>query len=83
MWSIKVFIIVIVIVIVILMYEMGIRFRGTLHGHVAAVYMVAWSSDSRLLASSSKDSTIKVWSVDSFARPKETLSGHLDEVFFF
>lgn len=36
------------------------RFIATLRGHVAAVYRVSWSSDSRMLVSASKDSTLKV-----------------------
>jgi ribosome assembly protein 4 len=39
------------------------RFMSTLVGHVGAVYMVAWSPDSRLLVSASKDSTLKLWDV--------------------
>jgi WD40 repeat protein len=35
------------------------RFITTLRGHVQAVYMVAWSADSRLLVSGSADSTLK------------------------
>ena len=36
------------------------KFVATLRGHVAAVYRLAWSADSRLLVSASKDSTLKV-----------------------
>lgn len=36
------------------------RFIASLRGHVAAVYRVAWSADSRMLVSASKDSTLKV-----------------------
>ena len=35
-------------------------FVGTLRAHVGPVYQIAWSSDSRLVASASKDSTLKV-----------------------
>lgn len=35
-------------------------FIATFRGHVGAVFQVAWSSDSRLFASGSKDSTLKV-----------------------
>lgn len=35
-------------------------FVATLRGHVGPVYQLAWSSDSRLLVSGSKDSTLKV-----------------------
>lgn len=48
-----------------------------------------WSPDSRFLASGSKDSTVKVWSVriggsdGPAAKPValNTLSGHADEVY--
>lgn len=36
------------------------KFVTTLRGHVAAVYRLSWSADSRLLVSASKDSTLKV-----------------------
>ena len=36
------------------------KFVATLRGHIAAVYRLAWSADSRLLVSASKDSTLKV-----------------------
>ena len=42
--------------------------------------MVAWSADSRLLASASKDTTVKVWDVRT-GKLKEDLPGHQDEVF--
>lgn len=35
-------------------------FVATFRGHVGPVYQVAWSADSRLFASGSKDSTLKV-----------------------
>ena len=35
-------------------------FVATFRGHVGPVYQVAWSSDSRLFVSGSKDSTLKV-----------------------
>lgn len=41
---------------------------------------VCWSSDSRLLASASKDSTVKIWKVSDPKHAKTTLGGHADEV---
>lgn len=40
----------------------GLRgtFIATFRGHVGPVYQISWSSDSRLLVSGSKDSTLKV-----------------------
>ena len=36
------------------------RYVSTLRGHIAPVYRLTWSADSRLLVSASKDSTVKV-----------------------
>ena len=47
---------------------------------MGAVYQLAWSSDSRLLASGSKDSTVKVWEVKT-KKLLEDLPGHADEVY--
>jgi len=33
---------------------------ATLRGHVGAVYRLAWSADSRMVVSASKDGTLKV-----------------------
>ena len=40
----------------------GLRgtFVATFRGHVGPVYQIAWSADSRLFVSGSKDSTLKV-----------------------
>jgi len=46
------------------------RFIANLRGHVAAVYRVAWSADSRMLVSASKDTTLKV--SRSFISPADT-----------
>jgi ribosome assembly protein 4 len=51
-----------------------------MRGHVGPVYQIAWSADSRMVVSASKDSTLKVWS----ARTKKIeldLPGHEDEVY--
>ena len=50
------------------------KFVATLRGHVGAVYRLAWSADSRMLISASKDSTLKVRSV-VFYRSSEILTG--------
>ncbi|CAD0201268.1 unnamed protein product [Chrysodeixis includens] len=55
------------------------KFITSLRGHVQAVYMVAWSADSRLLLSSSADSTLKVWSMKT-KKLELDLPGHADEV---
>ena len=56
------------------------KFIANLRGHVASVYRVAWSSDSRMLVSASKDSTLKLWNLKTF-KIKVDLPGHEDEVY--
>jgi len=56
------------------------NFIATLRGHIGPVYQVAWSSDSRLLLSGSKDSTLKVWEVRKHKLVYD-LPGHSDEVY--
>lgn len=55
-------------------------FVSSLRAHVGPVYMVAWSSDSRLLLSASRDSTLKLWETRS-QKFKLDLPGHADEVY--
>jgi len=55
------------------------KFLGSCFGHVGAVYQIAWSSDSRLLVSASKDSTVKVWDAKTRKLAMD-LPGHADEV---
>ena len=68
-------------------------FLATLKGHVGAVYQVcfkfvnnnkcyeqvAWSIDSRMLVSGSKDTTLKVWDMKT-KKLMFDLPGHSDEV---
>lgn len=56
------------------------RFISSLRGHVGAVYQCCFSADSRLLVSSSKDTTLKVWDVRT-GKLSMDLPGHLDEVY--
>jgi len=44
------------------------------------VYQIAWSADSRLLVSASKDSTLKVWEALS-GKLLHDLPGHSDEIY--
>jgi len=48
---------------------------------VASVYQVAWSPDSAFLVSSSKDSTVKMWSMKDRKKALNTFAGHEDEVY--
>lgn len=56
------------------------RFITTLRGHVGAVYQCCFSADSRLLVSSSQDTTLKVWDVRT-GKLSIDLPGHQDEVY--
>jgi ribosome assembly protein 4 len=47
---------------------------------VGEVYQIAWSPDSRLLVSGSKDSTLKVWNIKTL-KLEFDLPGHADEVY--
>ena len=56
------------------------KFINTLRGHVAPVYQCAFSADSRLLVTASKDTTLKVWSMAT-CKLAVDLPGHQDEVY--
>lgn len=56
------------------------KFINTLRGHVAHVYQCAFSADSRLLVTCSRDNTLKVWNVRT-CKLAEDLPGHDDEVY--
>jgi ribosome assembly protein 4 len=56
------------------------KFISTLRGHVAPVYQCAFSADSRLLVTASKDTTLKVWSMQT-GKLAVDLPGHQDEVY--
>lgn len=60
-------------------YHPSFRYVTTLRGHVSDVYMLSWSSDSRLLLSCSKDTTLKVWNMKT-KKIAFDLPGHMDEV---
>lgn len=66
----------------LLAYEAHVvlRFIAGLRGHVSPVYQVAFSADSRLLVSASKDSTLKLWEMKS-RKILSDLPGHADEVY--
>ena len=54
----------------------------TLSGHTNTVYSVAWSSpDGKTLASSSEDTTIRLWNVATGLQKGQPLSGHTNTVY--
>jgi WD40 repeat protein len=55
------------------------RVLQTLKGHSGSVRAMAFSRDGKLLASASRDKTVKLWDVGSGAE-LQTLRGHLDWV---
>jgi WD40 repeat protein len=57
----------------------GISEQNQLIGHTKAIIGVAFSSDGSMIASTSDDQTIKLWSLDG--QLLGTLEGHTDEVF--
>ncbi|KAI9573887.1 WD40-repeat-containing domain protein [Boletus coccyginus] len=56
------------------------KFVATLRGHVGPVYRLAWSADSRMVVSASKDHTVKIWDLKTY-KLKNDLPGHTDEVY--
>ncbi len=52
----------------------------TLQGHSAFVSSVAFSPDGKYLASSSKDTTLRLWSLESH-KEVSTLQGHSNTVY--
>jgi small GTP-binding protein len=58
----------------------GIKLKYTLKGHTARMNKLAWSPDGSLLASTSFDNTLKLWSADSGSLIK-TLTGHVLPVY--
>lgn len=57
----------------------GRTYKKTLTGHTDEVTSVAFSSDSRTLASGGVDNTVRLWDVDTDAH-KATFAGHTDIV---
>jgi WD40 repeat protein len=55
------------------------RLAAQFPGHESIIFSVAFSADSRLLASTSSDGTVRVWSAAT--GQCRTLSGHTSEVF--
>ena len=57
----------------------GVHLIGTLRGHREAVGSVAWSPDGGLLATSSRDATVRIWDSASH-RHVHTITAHAVEV---
>lgn len=57
----------------------GVKLVRTLRGHTGWIGHIAWSPDGRMLASPSKDETIRLWDAE-IGKCLRTLTGHKDEV---
>ena len=57
----------------------GVRLVGTLRGHTGPVGQLSWSPDGRLLASPSRDTTVRIWDMPS-GRHVHTITAHADGV---
>src|SRR5947209_1997340 len=53
----------------------------SLAGHTAGVFHVAYSPDGKLLATSSRDNTARLWDAGT-GKPLVTLTGHKKNVYF-
>ncbi|MBD2681580.1 MULTISPECIES: CHAT domain-containing protein [Nostoc] len=59
----------------------GVKERNRLEGHKAGVFHITFSPDGRLLASGSRDTTIKLWDTAT-GKEIRILTGHKDTVTF-
>ncbi len=57
----------------------GVTVAGTLRGHLSSVYSVTFSPDGKMLASGSKDKTIKLWNPKT-GQEIRTLRGHASQI---
>ena len=63
----------------VLLWYAGRTYKTVLTGHTDDVTSVAFSHDSRTLASSSVDTTVRLWDVETDAH-KATFAGHTERV---
>ena len=66
-------------IVFLLSNQIDFQTQRTLTGHTNSVTSVAFSPDGKLLASGSRDQTIKLWDVAS-GQAVRTLTGHTDKV---
>ncbi|UCH97827.1 MAG: hypothetical protein JSV88_13500, partial [Candidatus Aminicenantes bacterium] len=57
----------------------GMKLKHTLRGHIDGIRGIAWSPDGVMLASASKDRTVRIWNTETGELYK-TLTGHKDWV---
>src|SRR6266516_615038 len=57
----------------------SITLRHVLEGHADEINQIAWSPDGRILASGSKDKTIRLWDAKT-GEARRTLKGHSDSI---
>lgn len=62
------------------LFIQGVKRLLTLTGHNGPVYNMAWSPDGKMLASASRDSTVKLWDA-THGMLFHTLAGHTEAVY--
>jgi len=58
----------------------GFKLRHVLRGHKGVIFRIAWSPDGKMIASPSRDMTIRIWDAET-GELLEELKSHTDSVF--